>query len=458
MNEKSIRGTAVSPLLMLVYHFAPSNEIGARRSTACAADLVKHGIPVVVVSAFGNQEPRADATPDGIRRVWVPYSKPWILKSLVAIKQAVSRLWKRRPHKGKAERTVEVVNIGSPKNSSKSWLPARIATLIDSDKNWSVRAARRARRVAGRHAPLAVMASGPPMSSLIAARWLAPRLRVPLIIDLRDPWLTGSKWETEANDSLEAHARRYFERDVLSHARLIFVATEGMAEHLRTRYHELAAKVHVVRNGFDGEPAAPKLQTNHRLEFLFAGEIYVNRDPFPFLDAIDRLLRRADVDASRVGVTFVGRCDESMEASLQQWVQETQRQANIRVLRPVPYDQIVSMTARATVLLNLAQHASVMIPAKAYEHIASGREVLLISEKNTDVFRMFDGIAGISCVETDDAAALDQTLSDLYQRHAVDGRANPPASETARSFSRTVQQQRFRSIMTEQGIFPRTPG
>jgi hypothetical protein len=268
---------------------------------------------------------------------------------------------------------------------------------------------------------------------------------------MRDPWIAGSGLEGPRN-SLEKWVGCTFEKAAFSQARIIFTATQGMAERICRCYPSLAKKVHIVRNGYDGELRAALTSTNHRLDILFAGEIYVNRNPFPFLESVERLLARADVDPSKIRVTFVGHCEEHMRQSLQDWVQNRRCASVVKFLAPVSYDVIMRLSQEATVLLNLAQQGSVMIPAKAYEHVASGREVLIISEPDTDVSMLFRDIPGICCVDSRSSTALDAALVDYYHRHVIEGKSKPPETNIALPFSRVAQNETLRRILFEHGF------
>ena len=438
-----------SPFLIVACDFQPSIEIGARRITACTFDLAAHGIPSIVVSAFGNVGPSMASMPACVRPVWVPKREPVFLKKLAVAKRAIRRLFRSTVQQdGTLPPIAPPAQSIEPLVTSPSLL-VRLAILIDVEKRWSFAAARRAYLEGRVHQPRAVMASGPPMSSLIAAAWVARRLRIPLILDFRDPWVHKTPPKPAAKKSLEARFAQFAERWTIRRAAIIFTATAGIAQLLRVRYPPCAHKIFVVRNGFDGEVRPARTSTDHRLEILFAGEIYLGRNPMPFLEGIERLFRQPNVDASKVRVTFVGRFEESMGQVVRQWVRRHNLEHNVRMLAAVPYDDIVRMTADATVLLNLAQQASVMVPAKAYEHIASGREVLLISERDTEVFQLFNDISGVSCVESSDPAQLDANLADLYRRQVILGTSSPPSLEAVKPFSRRAQLEIFRSVLAD---------
>ena len=105
------------------------------------------------------------------------------------------------------------------------------------------------------------------------------------------------------------------------------------------------------------------------------------------------------------------------------------------------------MIDQATVLLNLAQDQLHQIPAKTYEHLASGREVLTICEANSDTGRLLASVEGVTCVEPNDAPRLRDVLRDLYQRHAVQGVPRVTQSEELQRFSRDSQLRHMESIV-----------
>jgi hypothetical protein len=44
-------------------------------------------------------------------------------------------------------------------------------------------------------------------------------------------------------------------------------------------------------SGFDGNPGDRRIDTGNLLAMVYAGEVYLNRHPFPSLEAVSRLLR-----------------------------------------------------------------------------------------------------------------------------------------------------------------------
>ena len=224
-------------------------------------------------------------------------------------------------------------------------------------------------------------------------------------------------------------------------------AAPGIADALGKRYPAAAAKARVILNGFDIEPVQRSNKTNHRLNILFAGAIYVNRDPFPFLEALEVMLARPNVAVERVSVTFVGDCSSFRDRSLAVWLRGKRAERCVTLVSEVSYAELEPYKNAATVFLNLAQGQQRMIPAKTFEQLASGIELLTLCEPDSDTGRLLEGVSGAIQVAPTDRPALEGALQDLYDRHVITGELRSvPAGELER-FSRREQNRKFLLLM-----------
>jgi len=220
-----------------------------------------------------------------------------------------------------------------------------------------------------------------------------------------------------------------------------------VANLLIQRQPELAPKTFVVRNGYDDAVRLVSPDTGGRLAILFAGELYLNRDPFPLLHALERLLARPDVDARRVSVTFMGRKTDYAGRSFVGWLEGKRCAAVVKFVPPQPAEIVAKTALESTVLLNLAQHQPLSIPAKTFEHLASGRENLLLCEDDSESAQLVAKISGVLQVDPQNVEALDRVLFDLYERHVVQGRLRAPAQQDIAAFSRAAANDAFWRIM-----------
>lgn len=443
-------------VLLVSYHFYPSNEIGARRPTELARFLVDKGLRVAVVSAFGGQaiEPGSEVLP-GV--VAVPVRKPsrTITDMMVSFKK---KLYRAKGVAAAQRDPNPVSGSVAPASSSSAILGRarelyfRLLYFIDAYKSWGRRACSAAIREGNRHAPRLVLSSSPPPTVLWVGTLAARRLRVPHIVDLRDPW-TDAIANQHPTWLIELSLSRKIERWVMRSAAAITSTGARVAQLLIERQPELAPKTYVVRNGYDGIFRHLDPDTGGRVAIFFAGELYFNRDPFPLLRALERLLSRPDVDPSRVSVTFMGRKTEYAGESFIDWLEGKRCAAVVKFVPLQPPEVVANTSLDSTVLLNLAQHQPLSIPAKTFEHLASGRENLLLCEDDSESARVVAKIRGVLQVDPQNAEALDRVLLDLYERHVNQGRLRAPAPQEVAAFSRAAANDSFWRIMNSIASF-----
>jgi hypothetical protein len=440
--------------VFITFHYWPSNEIGARRTTALCNALSARNISTTVVSAFDSaQSVRPQSSPDkNLHFEVVPEPRKWFLQFMVRAKSALRPSPQRREasvpsHSPPVPPGAQLqLQSTSPARGGVSTLVLKLLDLVDSHKKWSWRAASAATRIARSTHVDVVCSSGPPMSNHIAAYLVSKRCRIPLIVDLRDPWIFYDGEALMAR-GFPLKVTRYFERRVLPHAAVITVTADYLAQTLTRVYPQLQGKVHVVRNGYDGVRRLPMQETGHRLSILFAGELYLNRDPFGLLEGVERLLSRDDIDHSKVELVFIGLCESFRGIRLRDWMSGKRCESVTQILPPVRARELEPRIERATLLINFAQGSPMTIPAKTYDHMASGRELLIFCEADSATGKLLNGIAGVSIVDPRDATQIDRALEDCYRRHVIEGKSHVPSDEDAAPFSRSKQSELFVNLV-----------
>lgn len=446
--------------ILITYHYLPSSEIGAKRVTALANALAASGVQVHVITSHGPDaaQQRAEA-PRGVHLTFIPESPSRLLGALVWLKRAWTRL-----RGGRSEGPEPDVDAGVATPAPAPAHPGgklreyffRILFLVDRHKGWALKARQAAVAIGRRQAVTAVIASGPPMSLLVSGASAAKALCVPLVADFRDPWTDyPEKRQGTKLLTFSAKLESLLERRVLAAARLVVCTAPGLAARFRERLGEDEAKVHVVTNGYDGFPAStPSKQTNHKLKILFAGEIYMNRDPFPFLEAIERLIARQDVDRSAISVRLVGRCEEYRGRSLRDWLRGSSARSVVEILPQMGREDVARLISESGLLLNFAQGSPIQIPAKTFEHMVSGREMLVVSEMESDIVWITRGLSGITVLDPRNPQSFDDALLALYRRHVVDGLLQCPTLESVSRYSRDEQNRSYLDLLRSTNTHP----
>lgn len=320
----------------------------------------------------------------------------------------------------------------------------RAAYFIDEFKKWAWRASAAAVTVGRAQQARAVLSSAPPNSVLLAGARAARKLHIPHIADLRDPW-TAAEISDRAR-KIEYRMQRPLEAWVMRNSAAITSATATVANYLTSRYPAIRENIHVVRNGFDGEPRPSRTETGGQLSILFAGELYLGRNPFPLLMCLERLLTRSEIDATRINMTLMGRVSTYAGESLDHWLRGKRSEQVVKILPQSTQEVVARAVDSATVLLNLSQEQPMSIPAKTYEQLAAGREILLICENESETAQLVANIKGVHQVDARNPEALEETLLDLYRRHVNSGFMCPPSTEEVLKFSRALANEQFWSI------------
>jgi hypothetical protein len=436
-------------ILILSYHFYPSAEIGARRLTALARYLSHKGFRVVVVSAFeGSGAEHITEAVSGCVPIQVRRPTRRLLGFLVALKRFASKV-KPTPVV-QAQGAASENSAPEPKSrigitSRISQLFFRLVYLVDDKKGWALKAARAATAACRKYDVRLIITSGPPYTSSLAGFLASQQLGIPHIADFRDPWVDGVA-AAYPERGVELTFLRSLERRVIREAAAVTSTSAAVVELLAARYPDRRNVLHVVRNGYDGVVAPALATTQGRLSILFAGELYLGRDPFPFLCGIESLLERPDVDSSRVEIVFMGKVDTYCDQSLANWTRGKRCASVVTILPRQDAPALASAVSRATVLLNMAQRQPLSIPAKTYEQLSSGREILLLCEDDCESAGLVKGIRGVTQVDPANTRALGEVLFDLYTRHVVECRLVAPPEAQVSQFSRLAANEAFYQI------------
>ncbi|HET6448696.1 MAG TPA: glycosyltransferase, partial [Conexibacter sp.] len=148
---------------------------------------------------------------------------------------------------------------------------------------WVVRGSRDVRRHLASGDYDVLLATGPPMVALLAARLAVRAGAPPLVVELRDLW-AGSPAFDRGGPLLGA-----LERWVFARSRAIVACTPEAADDLRARHPAAAVRVEVVPNGFEPELLAHRPAPQPAaapLTLLHSGTITPDRPLAPLLGAL----------------------------------------------------------------------------------------------------------------------------------------------------------------------------
>ncbi len=215
-----------------------------------------------------------------------------------------------------------------------------------------------------------------PMSAALLAYKLKQKLGVQWIMHLSDPWADNPYKKFDPRDEKA-------EATCFTHADLITLTTQGQATHYQKKYPSFAKKIFVSPNVMDEENHPSKRFSDGQLHIVFAGSLYGDRSPEPFLKALDILRNTQPELFKKLRVDFYGNAQEAALKLL--------KDASDVVLYhgAVSFAEAYAAQASADIVLNIEAElndplGNCFLPSKVIDCLALGRPILAITPAGSE--------------------------------------------------------------------------
>ena len=290
---------------MIAEKFPPFNQSGSARPFYFAKYLPEFGyVPQVVASSLLLSDERDDSLlaelPLSVR---VQRTPRLISPGITQLRQ----LWRaRRPSEPSATPGAQAENA-APR--PRGWLQETYGWLgwwSHWELDWAMLATLAGALEAWRRPPQLIWVSGPHFRNFVVALRLSRWLRVPLVVDLRDPWTYGSLWRPRSERS--ARAERDWAARVLGHAARIVFTSPLTLEAMSRRFPELPReRLITITNGFEDGNVDPLRELgDDRCLFRYIGVLNERRLP----DVLIRAFAAAAADPefrAQARLEFIGK-------------------------------------------------------------------------------------------------------------------------------------------------------
>ena len=382
-------------LVLLAYHFPPSNEVGALRAANVAKAFLKAGHRVSVIRAPGSTSGTDSSEPEE--------GPPAVITITPGVgpRELYARLKKLARHPGQAWGA-------EPAYQKFGWVPPDRANplkrlilslmyLPDGNQGFILPAARVAANLVRTSGEKTLLySSGPPHSTHLAALLAARRTGAPLVVEFRDPWIgnPGKPWYTRT--ALTDAVDRRLERACLRRAALVVTVSEGMATMFRSRGpHSRRERCLVIRNGIE-HLAAPRHGRAAPGPFRIAhlGTLYAGRDPTPFLESLARVVRRHGLGPDDVSVELIGNCEWFDGKPVRGIAARLGLESMVKFSPWLPHDEAMRRMEEADLLLLLALGQPNQVPNKFYEYLGTRRPLLLYADPDGETAGMARRLGG----------------------------------------------------------------
>ncbi|MEM7414167.1 MAG: glycosyltransferase [Gemmatimonadota bacterium] len=370
-------------ILLVAYHFPPSDAIGARRAGRFARLLPQFGYEVDVLCSelpLRGEEPHDDPKGVGFAD---PTQTPDLPPGTVVHRSRTPFLWGRYP---------DSAPPAGSRTRTASWYAKTYADWYLATRDWDWRwghAALEAQlRRGGLKAYDAIVVDAPPNGYVAEFILAAYEAGVPSILDLRDLWLP--KKSVKLPGLLHpALRRRRWDRDQCIHAVArsshVVLTSEVAADEMRSAFSVLSPDhFSVVYNAFEADDVepddAPAAPFDGTLRITYTGSLAYGRDKM-VVRLIEAMAANQKQGGPPVRLTLVG----SEQGDLPSLAARLGVADQIDFHGWATRDEAVAIQQASHVLLLLQTNepfgAKVAIPGKLFEYMARRRPILSMATK-----------------------------------------------------------------------------
>ena len=434
-------------LLLISYYFPPVNDVGALRWQKLSRHAAERGwaLDVVMVDPASTDtidEGRLSDLPPGMRLFAIPDVQSPIYRFQISMWKAVRPL---------ARGADAIVTGESPWSATAapsrngvlsrrpSFLRAYLAWLqLVHMKRWAAQAARAgiALGEGDRTRHSVVVSSGPPHIAHEAGRRVAERLRLPFVMDMRDPWASAENMPPETASDTWMWLARSHERRCVEAASKVFLTSEASRLAMCARYPQLADRFLTVMNGADAM-TVPRHKPRKGGPFIiaYAGTLYCGRNPRNLFRAVGRVVKELSLPPDALRVEFMG--GEEFEGIPLSTIAGEEGVAGYVTSVPLaPRSAALNFLARATMLVTLPQDAHLAIPAKVFEYVQFDAWLLVLAARGSATELLFrDSQADV--LDPADVEGIAALIRRRYTEHV--GGAVPAALNGDGRFNRSRQ-------------------
>jgi hypothetical protein len=417
-------------LILISQHFPPNATVGARRWEQFARFIAERGWGLDVVMCRQDDDgdaARMAALPDGVRVFHVPQPHLMVEQLENWAARVYRRIFPRRKPYGAALVSGEnaaVSDRASIPREQMRWPPRTMReftrlgsayVLIARDEAWARQAAVMGASVVTGGVHRAVLSSGPPHMAHEAARRVAAVARLPLIVDMRDPWsLFPMLHETYASLWWYSEARRY-ERRVIADAAIVIANTDHAREGLAAAYPETRERMITVLNGTDSY-SVPRSRRGGRFTIGFAGTIYLEQDVRNLMRASAEVIRALSLTRADFGIDFIGDFGEPGQLPIDVFASEAGIADYVSVGPRRPHSAALEFLAQATMLVVFVGFGREFIPAKTFEYMRFDAWLLTLTEPGSATAQLLRG-TDADIVAPADVPAIAAAIRRRYEMH-----------------------------------------
>ena len=425
-------------LLLVSYHFPPGQAAGALRWQKLSRYAAERGWALDVLtldphSLLALDSDRLAELPQGTRVFGVPRPALLVERLERLAWQCYRALRPRLGRRASADLESSSIDRQNPLHGDIGAQRIRRAYAAwleyTRDLRWARWAASVGIKLTERFDYAAVISCGPPHMAHEAARLVADRTGRPFVMDLRDPWSLVERLAGDTASPIWYWLARRYERPAVARAALIVMNTEPACQAMQRTYPDAAERIMAVMNGYDEDSPLARPADNGRFTVVFAGSVYLDRNPALLLRAAAVTIRELLLTPTDIRLEFIGHVG-SLQRNDPSSILATASELGIADFVGVhsfrPRQEVRHILARATMLVSLNQDSRMAIPSKIFEYMEFPAWLLALAERGSAT-ELLLGSTDADVVVPGDTESLVAVLRRRYLQHLDQGPPVPLA-------------------------------
>ncbi len=403
-------------VLFIAYQFPPVGGVGVHRVTKFVKYLPQFGWNSSVLTVSNPSVPLHDES---------------LLKDISA-GTVIRRAKTFEPGYG-LKKKVSGGNGAGRKNRFVSGIKSFIRTVgntllqPDSQVLWHPHAYREGMRILNDLHHDAIIATGPPFSSLLLGARLAKKSGLPLILDYRDEWdISNAYWENKGQGKFSNWLQTRQQQHALRAADVVLATTPSSSQAISEVASRAGSRAETafIYNGFDPDDypettASTKKDYGNgtaRFRLSFIGTLWNLNSIEPVIAALEKLCKTSPLIAAEVELLLAGRRTEDQNAIVDRL--EGQPVAVTR-LPFIDHSEAVQLMQSSDSLLMINSDlpkTQRIINAKTFEYMAAKRPMFVVAPEG-DVWDLVQDLPGTVLCEPKQIGRIADQLAMLVEQH-----------------------------------------
>ena len=313
---------------------------------------------------------------------------------------------------------------------------------MDFQSAWYFECRKEALKIAKEENVDCVFTTSPPHSTHLFGLFLKKQIGVPWIMDIRDAMYDDPNVERTVGVRVKSLIKYFYEKKYYPSADAIISVSDPIIDSIRRRHKRLilASKTHTITNGFDKEDFE-NIQLDNKgrksMVITYTGSFMGKQTPEHFLEAINLLVDKNDVDASDLLIRFIGYFDKQTHTIFQRFMPKIP----IEILDFQPYEKSLWYQVNSDLLLLIVsiegrEGGSQTMTGKFFEYIGAKRPIFALVPKGPLKETIIKGRFGITA-KTKNIVEIAEKFKILYNQWKRNGYLNfKPDMNLRKSFTR----------------------